>query len=106
MLAPNSFIRARESTIEVSGCADQREMRECLGEVAEMTPIATQFFRVEPKMVGVAQELFKHQLCLFQFAGARQAFDIPERTSRKAAFGTGQSVYMASLCLVAVHQGV
>src|SRR2546425_911010 len=84
LLAPHRVVLARKDSIEICRGADQRQMRECLGEVAEMLPAWTNLLRVEPQMVGVSQKFLKQQLSLFQLPSARQAFDVPKRACSKA----------------------
>lgn len=58
-LAPHRVILAGKGPVQVRCGADQRQMRECLGEVPEMLPAWTDLLRVEPKMVGISQEFLK-----------------------------------------------
>src|SRR5260370_41802903 len=59
MLAPHRVVLAGKDPVQICCAADQRQMRECLGEVAEVLAAWTNLLPGEPKMVGVSQEFFK-----------------------------------------------
>src|SRR5438552_15210499 len=81
-------------------------MCERLREVAEVLPARTDFLRVEPKMVSVAQEFLKQQLGLFQFPSARQALDVPKRACSEATFSAWKPIDMRAFRLVAADKSI
>ena len=81
-------MRARSITrakcpVEVEGSADETQVREHLGEIAEGLTAPPCFLSVQPKMVGVAEHLLEDQTGLVQRAtidstGPCDRFDQPE----------------------------
>ena len=65
-----------------------------------MPAVCSQFFRIEPKMIRIAQQFFKQQLRLFQLTGTSQTFDIPERAGGEASFCARQAVHMGAFNFV------
>jgi hypothetical protein len=59
LLPGRSLVAPFEASVQIIGRADQRQMREGLREIPQMVVAPTQFFRIQPKMVGVAEHLFK-----------------------------------------------
>src|SRR5262245_18841219 len=76
----------RQSTVEIEGGADERQVRERLGEVAEVLRLVTELLAVEPEVIRVAQHLLEEEARFVQVAHAREALDIPEGAHRKRAF--------------------
>ena len=76
-----SITRAKRP-VEVEGSADETQVRERLGEIAEGLTAPPCFFGVQPKMVGVTEHLLKDQTGLVQRAtidstGPRERLDQP-----------------------------
>lgn len=84
-LSPGLF-RSVENAVEIGGGADERQMRECLGEIAQVFAARAQLFRVQPEMVGVADHLVELQTSFVHLPGPGQALDQPKGAGRKAAF--------------------
>src|SRR5260370_21484809 len=106
MLTPHSVIFAREDSIQIGCGADQRQMCECLWEVAEVLPARTDLLRVKPQMVCVSQEFLKQQLSPFQLTSARQALDVPKRTCSEAALPARKPIDMRAFCLIAMDKSI
>src|SRR6266496_2745799 len=81
-------------------------MCERLREVAEVLSARTDFLRVEPKMVSVAQEFLKQQLSLFQLPSARQALDVPKRACSEAALSPREPVHVRTFRFIAMDQRI
>src|SRR5262245_48173125 len=54
-----SVAGGREPAVQIEGSADQRKVRERLGEVAEVLRLGAQLLAVQPEMVGVAEHLLE-----------------------------------------------
>src|ERR1700756_1671182 len=69
-LAPHRVVLAGKDPVQIGCGADQRQMRECLREVAEMLPTWTNLLRVQSEVVSVSQKFLEQKLRLFQFSSA------------------------------------
>src|SRR5215208_4878713 len=75
-----------ERTVEVEGGADEGQVGEGLGEVAQRLAAGSDFLGVEPEVVRVAQHLLEDQPGFFEPASSRQGLDEPERAQAERAF--------------------
>ena len=51
----------RESAVEIEGGADERQVRERLGEVAEVLRLGTELLAVQAQVTGVAEHLLEEE---------------------------------------------
>ena len=65
-----------ERPVEVEGRADQAEVCECLGEVAQRLAAGAGLFGVEAQVVGIAEHLLEEQPGVFEPS--------PDRCGRRA----------------------
>jgi hypothetical protein len=77
--SPPCLAACAERPVEVEGGADQSQVGEGLGEVAQRLAAGTDLLGVEPHVVGVAQHLLEDEPSLIEAARARERFDEPER---------------------------
>src|SRR5688572_27272432 len=96
----------RESPVEIERCADQREVREGLREVAEMLDLRAELLAIETQMIGVTEHLLEEEPCLVQVAHARKTLHIPERAHRKRALLTREPVGVAVTEAIPIDQRV
>src|SRR5262249_4915452 len=69
--------------VEAEGGADQREVRERLGEVSELLAARADLLGVEAEVVRVREHLLEGQPRLVHPAGARERLDVPEAADRE-----------------------
>jgi hypothetical protein len=50
-----------EGAIKIVGSADEREMREPLGEIAQRFPVIADLLGIQAHVVGITEHLFEHQ---------------------------------------------
>jgi hypothetical protein len=81
-----------ELAVEVDGGADQREVGERLGEVAELLAGGSDFFGVEAEVVGVGEHLVERETRVVEAAGAGERFDVPEAADREGALVAAEPV--------------
>src|SRR3954470_2307471 len=81
-----------ELSVEGVGGADQREVREGLGEVAELLAGRPDLLGVQAEVVGVGLHLLERQAGVVEPAGAREGLDVPERADREGALVAPQAV--------------
>src|SRR5579875_3120644 len=72
--------------IDVITGANEREMREGLGEISQCLSTWADFLSVEIDMIGVGKQLFQTETGLFNIASTRQRINEPEATDIKRAF--------------------
>src|SRR5215210_2770297 len=94
-----------ERPVEVEGGADQGQVGEGLGEVAQRLAAGTDLLGVEPYVVGVAQHLLKDEPGLVEQACARERFDEPESAQAERPLVPFKAVRRL-LDVVAVHEAV
>src|SRR5713101_8587487 len=51
----------RETAVEIEGGADERQVRERLGEVAEVLRLRAQLLTVQSQVIGVAEHLLEEE---------------------------------------------
>jgi len=64
---------ATQHAVQIECGADQREMSEGLGEIAQRLSLRSGLLCIKPKMIRIAQHPFKQQSGLIQPFGIRQA---------------------------------
>src|SRR5204863_275782 len=69
-----------------AGGADQRQVRERLGEVAEVLRLGAQLLAVQAQVIGVAEHLLEEEPRLLEVPHAGEALDVPEGAHREGAF--------------------
>ena len=69
---------AIELAIQEACRADQRQMAQRLGRVAQMMAVNIELFGIQPQWIGVAQQLFELQMRLLDAPCPGQALDVPE----------------------------
>src|SRR6267378_6381919 len=81
-------------SVQVIRGADERQMGEGLGEIAELLAAVANFFRIETHVIGITEGFLKIEPSEPNISRASQAFDIPEGaggegslTSRKTGGG-------------------
>src|SRR5436309_7079048 len=79
----------REPAVEIEGGADERQVRERLGEVAEVLCLRTQLLAVQSEVIGVAEHLLEEEPRLLQIPHAGEALDVPEGAHREGTFVPG-----------------
>src|ERR1700729_1277554 len=78
--------------VEIGGDADQCQVGEGLGEVAQLLARRADFLGVEPQVVGVSEQFLEHEPGLVQAPGASECFYVPEGAHRERALFTPQAV--------------
>ena len=91
-------------SVEGVGGADEAQVGEGLGEVAEVLAFGTEFFGVEADVICVAEHFFEDETALLDIAGAGEAFSIPEGAHAEGAFLAGQAVGRGVADAVAVDE--
>src|SRR4029453_13126082 len=81
-----------ERAVEGDGGVDQRQMREGLGEVAQLLPGLADLLGVQAQVVGVGEHLLEGQPGQFQAAGAGQGIHVPEGADREGALVAAEPV--------------
>src|SRR5215471_14791802 len=66
---------SRETPVEIEGGADERQVCERLGEVAEVLRLGPELLAVQPQVIGVAEHLLEEQPCLGQIPHPGEALD-------------------------------
>src|SRR6187402_1502631 len=74
-----------ESTVDGVGGADQSEMGEGLGEVAQVLAGGAKLFGIEAHVVRVSEHLFEDEARSLHVAGAGQAFGKPKGAHAEGA---------------------
>src|SRR4051812_22987583 len=74
-----------ELVIEVDGGVDQGEMREGLGEVAQLFAGCADLLCEQSEVVGVRQHLLEGEARVLQPARAREGVDVPEGAQREGS---------------------
>src|SRR5690606_4143308 len=69
---------AIELAIQEARRADQRQMAQRLGRIAQVMAMNVELFGVKPQRIGITQQLFELQMRLFNPASPGQAFNVPE----------------------------
>src|SRR3954454_23049342 len=76
-----------QGRVEAGGGVDQRQVRERLGEVADLFPGQGDLLGVQPHVVGVGEHLLEGRPCVLHPAGAGEGVDVGEGAEREGAFG-------------------
>src|SRR6202011_5174666 len=74
-----------ELVVQVDRGADQRQMTECLREVADLLAREPYFLGVQAEMVGVGLHLLEGKHRVIQASGPGQRVHVPERAQRERA---------------------
>src|SRR5262245_63920236 len=87
-----------QGAVEIEGGADEREMREGLGEVPEPLTAGTALLGVETEVVRVAEHLLEHEPGLLEpggvgAPGAGEGLDQPERADVERALLAAEPVH-------------
>src|SRR5258708_22949732 len=101
---------APQHAIQIECGADQREMSERLGEIAQRLALRPGLLCIKPKMIRIAQNAFKKQSGLIQPLGIRHAcacqrFHKPKGAHVKSTFLARESVNTATRW-IAIHEAV
>src|SRR5690606_22094670 len=70
--------RSRQRAVEEVRGADQPQVGERLGEVAEVLALGAELLRVESHVIGEAEHLGEREPRLAELPRTRQALDVPE----------------------------
>src|SRR3954453_85121 len=76
-----------QGRVEAGGGVDQRQVRERLGEVADLFPGQGDLLGVQPHVVGVGEHLLEGRPCVLDPAGPGEGIDVGEGAEREGAFG-------------------
>jgi len=85
--------RIIQSAVQIKRRADQGEMRERLGEVAQLFAFGAELLAKKTEMVGIAEHFFEEKAGLVEVAAAAEAFHIPEAAHAKRPFRAGDAVH-------------
>src|SRR5262249_38173694 len=91
-----------QPAVQFKRSADQRQVRKCLREIAQMLARGTQLFGKETQVIRVTQRFFQEKSSSFHPTAPGQTFDQPERTHAEGSFAPDQAIF----CLVPIDQGV
>src|SRR5262245_34497713 len=94
-----------EAAVEIEGGADEGQVREGLGEVAEVLRLKAKLLAVQPQVIGVPEHLLENEPGLVQVAHSGEALDIPEGAHRKGAFHPREPVGESVAEAITVDQG-
>src|SRR5437660_10634839 len=81
-LAPPVAPAEVERAVEVVTGADQRQVRECLREVAERLPRPADLLGVEADVVRIGEHLLERKTGLFEAPRPRARLDVPDGPDR------------------------
>jgi hypothetical protein len=89
-----------QPAVQFKRSADQRQVRKCLREIAQMLARWTQLSGKETQVIRVTQRFFQEKSSSFHLTAPGQTFDQPEGTDAEGSFGPDQAI----LCLVPIDQ--
>jgi hypothetical protein len=92
--------------VKVMGSADEGEMSEGLGKVAEVLATRPEFLGVESEMIGVAECLIEEEPGFLDIAGAGDALDVPKGAHGEGSFVPAEPVVSGFLGVVAEDEGI
>src|SRR6266542_492861 len=96
----------REPSVEIEGGADERQVRERLGEVAKVLRLGAQLLAVQPQVIGVAEHFLEEEPRLVQVPHAGEALDVPEGAHREGTFIPREAVGESAGETIAIDQRV
>src|ERR1700734_2805851 len=91
----SSFLPARpavQGLVQVDGGADQGQVSEGLGEIAERLARVAYLLREQAQVVAVGEHLLEDAPGLVRAAGPGQGLDVPERAEAEGALAVGDAV--------------
>src|SRR5262249_22022620 len=96
----------RQPAVEIEGGADERQVRERLGEVAEVLRLGAELLAVQPEVIGVAEHLLEEEARLVQVPHAGEALDVPEGAHGEGAFLAREPIGESAPEAIAIDQRV